>query len=125
MPVILSASQSSATSDANGLANFLATIGLFTAPLVVEIQVSPGTAAALQDVIEIFQQSPGLDIPAITRSLGYRRLDDPPDDGSDGLTPDRAPRTHAPTTAETLNGRIVQRPPLTAADADAASRRSI
>jgi hypothetical protein len=96
MPVILSASQSSVTSDANGLANFLATIGLFTAPWVVEIQVSPGTSAALQDVIEIFQQSPGLDIPAITRSLWYRRVDYPPDDGSDGLTPDRAPSNTRP-----------------------------
>ena len=60
---------SSVTSDANGLANFLPTIGSFTAPLAVELQVSAGTSAALQDVIEIFPQSPGRDIAAITRSL--------------------------------------------------------
>ncbi|HVR24105.1 MAG TPA: hypothetical protein VMU26_12395 [Candidatus Polarisedimenticolia bacterium] len=69
MPVILSARQSSVPSDANGLANFLPTIGSFTAPLAVELQVSAGTSAALQNVIETFPQSPGRDIAAITRSL--------------------------------------------------------
>jgi hypothetical protein len=96
MPVILSASQSSVTSDANGLANFFPTIGSFAAPLVVEIQVTAGTSAALQDVIEIFPQIPGLDIPAITRSLWYGRVDDPPDDGGDGLSPDRSPSNTRP-----------------------------
>jgi hypothetical protein len=69
MPVILSASQSSVTSDASGLANFLPTIGSLTAPLVVERQVSAGTSAALQDVIEFFRKAPAGIFAAITRSL--------------------------------------------------------
>jgi hypothetical protein len=52
MPVILSASQSSVTSDANGLANFVPTVGSFTGVLEVEIQVSAGTSAVLQDEVE-------------------------------------------------------------------------
>jgi hypothetical protein len=54
MPVILSASQSSATSDANGLASFVPTVGSFTGPLEVEIQVLAGTSAAIEDVMESF-----------------------------------------------------------------------
>jgi hypothetical protein len=54
MPVILAASQSSTTSDANGLANFLPSLGSFTGLLEVEIQVSAGTNAALVDVMESF-----------------------------------------------------------------------
>jgi hypothetical protein len=54
MPVILSASQGSVTSDTNGLANFLPSVGSFTGVLEVEIQVSAGILAALQDVMESF-----------------------------------------------------------------------
>jgi hypothetical protein len=54
MPVILGASQSTTTSDANGLANFLPTVGSFTGLLEIEIQVSAGTSAALEDVMESF-----------------------------------------------------------------------
>ena len=53
-PVILAASQSSTTSDANGLTNFLPSLGSFTGLLEVEIQVSAGTNAALEDVMESF-----------------------------------------------------------------------
>ncbi|MGB8985559.1 MAG: hypothetical protein WCC37_02905, partial [Candidatus Sulfotelmatobacter sp.] len=53
-PVILAASQSSTTSDANGLTNFLPSLGSFTGLLEVEIQVSAGTNAALVDVMESF-----------------------------------------------------------------------
>jgi len=59
MPVILSASQSSVTSDANGLASFVPTVGSFTGLLEVEIQVSAGTSAALEDVEESFRKAPG------------------------------------------------------------------
>lgn len=52
MPVILSESQSSVVSDANGLASFLPSVGSFTAPLEVEIQISAGTAAELVDVLQ-------------------------------------------------------------------------
>jgi hypothetical protein len=54
VPVILGASQTITTSDANGLANFLPSIGPFTGVLEVEIQVSAGTSAALEDVMERF-----------------------------------------------------------------------
>jgi hypothetical protein len=54
MPVILAASQSITTSDANGLANFLPSLGSFTGLLEVEIQVSAGTNAGLEDVMESF-----------------------------------------------------------------------
>ncbi|MGB7600400.1 MAG: hypothetical protein WBM24_08855, partial [Candidatus Sulfotelmatobacter sp.] len=54
MPVILGASQSSTTSDANGLANLLPSVGSFSGILEVEIQVSAGTSAALTDVMESF-----------------------------------------------------------------------
>ncbi|MGC2646375.1 MAG: IPT/TIG domain-containing protein [Candidatus Sulfotelmatobacter sp.] len=54
MPVILAASQSSTTSDANGLATFLPSVGSFSGILEVEIQVSAGTSAGLEDVMESF-----------------------------------------------------------------------
>jgi IPT/TIG domain len=54
MPVILGASQTTTTSDTSGLANFLPSAGSFTGVLEVEIQVSAGTSAALQDVMESF-----------------------------------------------------------------------
>ena len=56
MPVILSAGQSSVTSDANGLVNFVPSIGSFSGVLEVEIQVSAGTSAAIEDVMESFPQ---------------------------------------------------------------------
>jgi hypothetical protein len=55
MPVILSASQSVALSDVNGLASFTPSAGSFTGPLEIEIQVSAGTTAVLQDELETFQ----------------------------------------------------------------------
>ncbi len=55
MPVILSASQTAALSDVNGLASFTPSAGSFTGPLEIEIQVSAGTTAVLQDELETFQ----------------------------------------------------------------------
>jgi hypothetical protein len=55
MPVILSASQSTALSDVNGLASFTPSVGSFTGPLEIEIQVSAGTTAVLQDELEALQ----------------------------------------------------------------------
>jgi hypothetical protein len=52
MPVFLSASQSTAQSDVNGLASFTPSVGSLTGPLEIAIQVSAGIAAALQDVME-------------------------------------------------------------------------
>ena len=54
MPVILSASQSSVQSDANGLASFTPSAGSFTGPVEIEIQVSAGATATLQDQMETF-----------------------------------------------------------------------
>jgi hypothetical protein len=52
MPVILSATQSTAPSNSSGLATFTPSVGSFTGTLEVEIQVSAGTAASLQVVME-------------------------------------------------------------------------
>jgi hypothetical protein len=69
MPVILSASQSSVTSDGNGLASIVPTVGSFTGVLEVEIQVSAGTSATLQDVMESLPQNSGGSAPALSRRL--------------------------------------------------------
>jgi hypothetical protein len=55
MPVILSESQNTAQSDVNGLTSFSPSAGLFAAPLEIQIQVSAGTTALLQDEMEIIQ----------------------------------------------------------------------
>jgi hypothetical protein len=55
MPVILSASQSTVLSDVNGLASVVPSPGSFAAPLEIQIQVSAGTTALLQDEMEIIQ----------------------------------------------------------------------
>jgi hypothetical protein len=54
MSIILSASQSTVQSDANGLASLVPTVGSFTGVLEIEIQVSAGTTAVLQDELETF-----------------------------------------------------------------------
>jgi hypothetical protein len=59
MPVILGASQSTAQSDVNGLASFMPSVGSLTGPLEIEIQVSAGTTAALQDTMETLPASSG------------------------------------------------------------------
>jgi hypothetical protein len=53
-PSILSESQISVQTDVSGLATFIPSVGSFTGPLQVEIQVSAGTAATLQGQMEIF-----------------------------------------------------------------------
>ena len=52
MPVILSESQSTVQSDVNGLASLVPSVGSFTGTLEVQVQVSTGTTALLQDVLE-------------------------------------------------------------------------
>jgi hypothetical protein len=55
MPVILSESQPiPVASDANGLASFLPSVASFTGALQVEIQISAGATAWLQDELEVF-----------------------------------------------------------------------
>jgi hypothetical protein len=53
-PVILTASQNTVQSDVSGLASFIPSVGSFTGPLEIQIQVSAGASAALQDVMETF-----------------------------------------------------------------------
>ena len=53
-PVILSTSQGSVQSDANGLASFIPSVGSFTGPLEIEIQISTGTIAVMQVEMETF-----------------------------------------------------------------------
>jgi len=52
MPVILSASQNSVQSDANGLASLVPSAGSFAGTLEIEIQASAGTTAVLQNELE-------------------------------------------------------------------------
>ncbi|MFZ0300752.1 MAG: Ig-like domain-containing protein [Candidatus Sulfotelmatobacter sp.] len=52
LPVFLSANRSTAQSNVSGLASFTPSVGSFTGPLELEIQVSAGTTAALQGVME-------------------------------------------------------------------------
>jgi len=59
MPVILSSSQSTVQSDVNGLASLVPSVGSFTGPLAIQIQVSAGTTAVLQDELESVPASSG------------------------------------------------------------------
>jgi hypothetical protein len=56
MPAILGSTQVSVPSDANGLASFVPSVGSLSGRLEIEIQVSAGTTAALQDVLEMFPE---------------------------------------------------------------------
>ncbi|MFZ0144017.1 MAG: Ig-like domain-containing protein, partial [Candidatus Sulfotelmatobacter sp.] len=52
LPVYLSANQNTAQSNVSGFASFTPSVGSFTSPLELEIQISAGTTAALQGVME-------------------------------------------------------------------------
>jgi hypothetical protein len=54
LPVILSVTQTSMPSDANGLASLTPSTGGFSGPLEIEVSATAGTAAALQDVLLAF-----------------------------------------------------------------------
>jgi hypothetical protein len=69
MPVILSASQSTVQSDVNGLASLVPSVGSFTGTLEIEIQVSAGTTAVLQDELESVPAASGGNTSS-TNSLG-------------------------------------------------------
>jgi hypothetical protein len=53
MPVILSVTQSSVTSDVNGLASIVPSSGSFSAPLEVDVMATAGTNATLNDVFQV------------------------------------------------------------------------
>jgi hypothetical protein len=67
MPVILSASQNTAQSDASGLTSFVPSVGSFTGPLEIEIQVSAGTTAVLQNELETFPAGGGNNFPTFSQ----------------------------------------------------------
>ncbi len=52
MPVILSSTQTSVQSNSSGLASMTPSVGSFTGTLEVDVQISAGTSALLQDVME-------------------------------------------------------------------------
>jgi hypothetical protein len=54
MPSILGAAQNSVPSDANGLASIVPSVGSFNGLLEIEIQISAGSSASIQDVLETF-----------------------------------------------------------------------
>ena len=54
MPVILQVSQSNVTSGTNGLASITPSFGTFSPPLDVEVQITAGTSATLNDLLEVF-----------------------------------------------------------------------
>lgn len=60
MPVLLSTSQTTVQSAANGVASLVPSVGSFTGLLEIQIQVSAGTSASLQDVMESLPQDDGI-----------------------------------------------------------------
>jgi hypothetical protein len=54
MPVILKVTQSSTTTDSNGLANLSPTGGGFSAPVEVDVRATAGTSAVVDDPLLIF-----------------------------------------------------------------------
>jgi hypothetical protein len=87
MPVILSASQATAQSDVNGMASIVPSVGSFSGTLEIQIQVSAGTTAALQDELESIPAASSGNtsatlslwhgsVPAVPEMLRQRRVDD-------------------------------------------------
>jgi len=58
LPVILSVSQTSVQSDANGMARLTPTTGGFSGPLEIQVSATTGTTAALQNVLQAFPAAP-------------------------------------------------------------------
>ena len=54
MPVILAVSQSNVTTDVNGLASVLPSAGSFSPPLDVDVSITAGNGAALEDVLAVY-----------------------------------------------------------------------
>jgi hypothetical protein len=61
MPVILSVNASTVASDVNGLASITPSGGGFSPPLEVDVAISAGANAALNDVLQLFPPAPGID----------------------------------------------------------------
>ncbi|HET9307292.1 MAG TPA: Ig-like domain-containing protein [Candidatus Sulfotelmatobacter sp.] len=69
MPVILSASQTNATTDINGLASIVPASGGFSPPLEVDVMITAGTGALLDEVLQLF--------PAASVSVSKTKLSAP------------------------------------------------
>jgi hypothetical protein len=69
MPVILSASQTNATTDINGLASMVPANGGFSPPLEVDVMITAGTGALLDEVLQLF--------PAASVSVSKTKLSAP------------------------------------------------
>jgi hypothetical protein len=54
MPVILSVSQANATTDINGLASVVPASGGFSPPLEVDVLITAGTGALLDEALQLF-----------------------------------------------------------------------
>ncbi len=70
MPVILSVTQSNATTDLNGVASLLPSGGAFSPPLEVDVTITAGTTARLDDPLEI--------LPALTDANNFPPINPPP-----------------------------------------------
>ena len=70
MPVILSVSQSNATTDLNGVASLVPSGGAFSPPLEVDVTITAGTTARLDDPLEI--------LPALTDANNFPPINPPP-----------------------------------------------
>jgi hypothetical protein len=57
MPVVLSVSQNTLQSDGDGLVSFVPSLGGFTGTLEVDLQVSAGAAAFIEETLEAFAES--------------------------------------------------------------------
>jgi hypothetical protein len=80
MPVILSVSQSSATTDVNGLASIVPSSGGFSAPVEVDVSVTAGTNAILDYPLEVLlvSGSGNLVSPIVPRGTMPRAVELPP-----------------------------------------------
>jgi hypothetical protein len=58
LPVILSVTQASVQSDANGMARLTPSTGGFSGPLEIQVSATAGTSAALQNVLQAFPAAP-------------------------------------------------------------------
>jgi hypothetical protein len=56
--VILSVTQTSVQSDANGMARLTPSTGGFSGPLEIQVSATAGTSAALQNVLQAFPAAP-------------------------------------------------------------------
>lgn len=58
MPVILNVTQGTATTDVNGLASLIPSSAGFSAPLTVDVLITAGAAASLQDPLQLLPAPP-------------------------------------------------------------------